>query len=90
MTMITLEQLAEALGIKVHTNQRIYIWDLGYHTKKTKCKAYIYEANGEFRAACYIDCPTQTKAWAHKEEEKIKAKVMQRVIEACKRLTGSI
>ena len=81
--MITLEQLAEALGAKVHESRRIYIWSLGYNTKKTKCKAYIYEANEEFRAACYIECPSQTKAWIHKEEEKVKARLMERVIKAC-------
>ena len=84
--MITLEQLADALGAKVNDSQRIYIWSLGYNTKKTKCKAYIYEAHGEFRAACYIECPTQTKAWIHKEEEKVKARLMERVIKACKQI----
>ena len=82
--MITLEQLAEALGTKVHESRRIYVWSLGYNTKKTKCKAYVYETNGEFRAACYIECPSQTKAWIHKEEEKVKARLMERVIKACK------
>ena len=84
--MITLEQLADALGAKVHESQRIYIWSLGYNTKKTKCKAYIYETHGEFRAAYYIECPSQTKAWIHKEEEKVKARLMERVIKACKQI----
>ena len=87
--MITLEQLADALGAKVHESQRIYIWSFGYNTKKTKCKAYIYEAHGEFRAACYIECPTQTKAWIHKEEEKVKARLMERVIKACNQIINS-
>lgn len=87
--MITLEQLAQALGAKVHESRRIYIWSLGYNTKKTKCKAYVYETKGEFRAACYIECPTQTKAWIHKEEEKVKTKLMERVIKACKRIVAS-
>lgn len=84
--MITFEQLAEALGVKVHTNHRIYIWDMGYHTKKTKCNLYVYETDGDFAVACYIECPTQPKAWIHKEEEKIKAKLMERVAKVCKQI----
>ena len=83
--MITLEALAQELGCKVR-NDRIYIWDLGYHTKKTKCNTYIYIKDDEFRAACYIECPSQSPKWIANEEAKIRAKVMERVAKACERI----
>ena len=64
------------------------MWDLGYNTKKTKCHAYVYVANDEFRAAAYIECPSQSPKWKANEEAKVRERVMKRVIEACKVITG--
>jgi hypothetical protein len=86
--MITLEQLAKAMGKKV-VKDRIYMWDLGYNTKKTKCHAYVYVMGDEFRAAAYIECPTQPPQWIAHEEAKVRERVMKRVIEACKTITST-
>ena len=83
--MITIEQLAEAMGKKVYKD-RIYLWDLGHNTAKTKCKVYIYATQRAFHAAAYITCPSQPEQWIMREEKKLKALAMQRVSEAIKNI----
>lgn len=83
--VITIEQLAEAMGKKVYKD-RIYLWDFGYNTKKTKCKVYIYATRMSFRAAAYITCSSQPKQWIKREEKKLKALALQRVSEAISRI----
>ena len=83
--VITIEQLAEAMGKKVYKG-RIYLWDLGYNTKKTKCKVYIYATRRSFHAAAYITCTSQPEQWIKQEEKKLKALAMQRVSETFLRI----
>ena len=82
--MITIEQLAEAMGKKVYKD-RIYL-NLGYNTEKTKCKVYIYATRRAFHAAAYITCPSQPEQWIRREEKKLKAWALQRVSEAIKNI----
>lgn len=83
--MITLEELAKEIGGKIWHN-RIYVFDVGYNTKKTRCRAYIYALNRSFHAACYIKCPSQPPKWIDKEQRKIEKQLMERVNAACKRI----
>lgn len=81
---ITIEKLAELLKEKVWGKgdlKRIYL-DRGYNTKKMSTKTYIYEADGEFKVSCFVDCYNQREQWCVSQANEVKDSVKTEIEKA--------
>lgn len=74
MEKLKLKELAEKLNGKYWekgSKKRIYL-NRGYNTKKMKTTAYVCQLdNGDFKACCYIDCPSQDWNWIKSQQQQI-------------------
>jgi hypothetical protein len=81
----TLEQLAAKLNGKIWQKEnlkRVYL-NAGYNTKKMSTKTYIFQdENGNFKASCYIDCPSQDYNWIKSQQQEVISSVEARIEQA--------